>query len=274
MWLERLVEWRSKGIPCAIVTIIAAQGFTPRKTGAKMAVNRNGQSAGSVGGGTAEQRCIELALKAIAERTCITQRFVSLDEGHEWVAGDRPLGACGGALTVFIEPIVPEPELVIFGAGHIGQCLARLCDAVEMPFRVYDDRPEFLTPERFPGAAARICAPFDEIFAHIELSALSYCVIMTYGHEHDEVVLEALLPNKDIPYIGMVGSPNKARVLIENIRNRGGIVDNRLYCPVGLSIGRNQPQEIALSILAEIILVCRGGSLTHMRRDWSKLIRP
>jgi xanthine dehydrogenase accessory factor len=273
MWLERLVEWQTKGFPCAIVTIIAAQGFTPRKTGAKMVVNQNGQSAGSVGGGTAEQQCVELARKAITERTCITQRFVSLSEGDKWVAEDRPLGACGGELTVFIEPLVPEPGLVIFGAGHIGQCLARLCAAMEMPYRVYDDRPEYLTPERFPGAAAQICAPFDEIPAHIELSSLSYCVIMTYGHEHDEVVLEALLPNKDIPYIGMVGSPNKARALAENIRGRGGIIDERLYCPVGLSIGRNQPQEIALAILAEIVLVCRGGSLTHMRRDWSTTIR-
>jgi len=269
MWLERLVEWQTKGIPCAIVTIIAAQGFTPRKTGSKMVVDKDGRSAGSVGGGTAEQQCIELARKAIAERICITQRFVSLAEGEEWVADDRPLGACGGTLTVFIEPIVPDPEVIIFGAGHIGQFLARLCAAIEMPCRVYDDRPEILTPERFPGAAALIRAPFDKILENIELSALSYCVIMTYGHDHDEIVLEQLLPCKDLPYIGMVGSPNKARVLIENIRGRGGVIDERLYCPVGLSIGRNQPQEIALSILSEIILLCRGGSLSHLRRDWT-----
>jgi len=270
MWLEHLVEWQSRGIPCAIVTIIAAQGFTPRKAGAKMVVNKDGRIAGSVGGGTAERQCIELARKAIAERTCITQRFVSRIEGGEWVAEDRPLGVCGGSLTVFIEPVVPEPELVLFGAGHIGQCLARLCAAMEMPYRVYDDRSELLTPEHFPGAAALIGAPFDKLSENIELSALSYCVIMTYGHDHDEVVLEQLLPFKDLPYIGMVGSLNKARVLIENIRGRGGEIDQRLYCPVGLSIGRNQPQEIALSILAEIVLLCRGGSLMHLRRDWTK----
>jgi len=270
MWLERLVEWQTMGIPCAIVTIIDAQGFTPRKTGAKMVVSKDGRIAGSVGGGTAEQQCIELALKSIAERTCTTQRFVSPVEGGEWVAEDRLLGVCGGTLTVFIEPVVPEPELVIFGAGHIGQCLARLSAAMEMPYRVYDDRPEIMIPEHFPGAAALICAPFDKISGNIELSALSYCVIMTYGHDHDEVVLEQLLPFKDLPYIGMVGSLNKARVLIENIRGRGGEIDQRLYCPVGLSIGRNQPQEIALSILAEIVLLCRGGSLMHLRRDWTK----
>jgi len=271
MWLKRLVEWQTRGIPCAIVTIIDATGFTPRKAGAKMVVNKDGQSAGSVGGGTAEQQCIELAREAIAERTCITQRFVSLAEGDEWVAEDRPLGACGGTLTVFIEPIVPEPELVIFGAGHIGQYLASLCAAMEMPYRVYDDRPGILTPERFPGAVALVCAPFDKITDNLELSALSYCVIMTYGHDHDGLVLEQLLSDKELPYIGMVGSPKKAHVLVENIRSRGGVIDKRFYCPVGLSIGRNQPQEIALSIMAEVILICRGGSLTHLRRDWNAL---
>ncbi|WP_408998499.1 XdhC family protein [Syntrophus buswellii] len=269
MWLDRLVEWQAQGIPCAIVTIIDAQGFTPRKTGAKMVVTEDGRSAGSVGGGTSEQQCIELAAKAIAHRTCLMQRFVSPVEGGEWMAEDRPLGACGGTMTVFIEPIVPEPELVIFGAGHIGQCLARLCAVMEMSYRVYDDRPGILIPDRFPGAGVLVCAPFDRISENIELTAMSYCVIMTYGHDHDEVVLEQLLPCKEIPYIGMVGSPNKARVLIENIRGRGGEIDERLYCPVGLSIGRNQPQEIALSILTEVVLLCRGGNLSHLRRDWT-----
>jgi len=268
MWLERLVAWQAQGIPCAIVTVIAAEGFTPRKTGAKMVVNSQGQTAGSVGGGTVELQCVELARRAIQERSCITQRFVSMVEGGEWTADDRPLGACGGTLTVFIEPVTPEPEVVIFGGGHIGQCLARLCAGMEMPYRVYDDRPDILTPERFPGASALICAPFETIGAHIELNNLSYCVIMTYGHDHDETVLEQLAGNAEIPYIGMVGSAEKARVLIENIRGRDGLIDQRLYCPVGLKIGRNQPQEIALSILAEITLVCRGGRLEHMRRDW------
>ena len=101
------------------------------------------------------------------------------------------------------------------------------------------------------------------------LSGKSYCVIMTYGHEHDEEVLEQLLQNSDIPYIGMIGSINKAAVLIQNIKRRGGVVDHRLYCPIGLCIGRNLPQEIALSVIAEVILLMRGGSLKHMRNDWS-----
>ncbi len=268
MWLEHLSKWRAAGVPCAIITIIEAQGSTPRKTGSKMVVNKNGESAGSVGGGPVEQQSIRLAQQAINKGKCLTQRFVSVADGEDWLAENKSLGACGGTLTVFIEPLVPEAELVIFGGGHIGQCLAQLCHAIAMPYRVYDDRQEILVAENFPGARELICASFAEIGEHIELSALSYCVIMTYGHDFDEVVLEQLLPLSELPYLGMVGSPTKAEVLIRNIEGRGGKIDDRLYCPIGLKIGRNQPQEIALAILAEIILLCRGGELVHLRRDW------
>jgi xanthine dehydrogenase accessory factor len=272
MWLKRLNEWQSAGIPCALVTIIDAQGSTPRKTGSKMALSIKGETAGSIGGGTVEQACIKLAITALAENRCLTKRFASKAEGEEWVSvdNDTTLVVCGGALTVFIEPLTAEPEIVIFGAGHIGQSLAKLCAAMDMPFRVYDDRPDYATSARFSEARQCICAPFTDIAGNITLSHLSYCVIMTYGHDQDEVVLEQLLKNQDLPYIGMVGSPNKARVLIDNIKSRGGTIDGRLYCPVGLRLGRNLPQDIALSVLSEVVLLSRGGNLAHMRIDWKE----
>ncbi|HWQ66471.1 MAG TPA: XdhC/CoxI family protein [Methanospirillum sp.] len=271
MWLNTITKWRAEGVPCALVTIIEAVGSTPRKTGSKMAVNLRGEIAGSVGGGAVELLCISLAKEAIAQETCITRRFVSKGEGEEWKPSqeDTVLGVCGGSLTVFIEPLILEPELVIFGGGHVGLSLGKLCELLEMPYRVYDDREEFVDPNRFPGARERICAPFTEVAPHIALSPTSYCVIMTYGHEHDEEVLEQLLKNSELPYIGMIGSKSKAGVLIQNIKQRGGVIDKRLYCPIGLRIGRNLPPEIALSIMAEVILVMRGGSLEHRRLDWS-----
>jgi xanthine dehydrogenase accessory factor len=271
MWLKNISQWREEGVPCALVTIIESAGSTPRKTGSNMAVNLNGETAGSVGGGAVELLCIALAKEAIAQETCITRRFVSRGEGEEWKHSneDTCLGVCGGSLTVFIEPLILEPELVIFGGGHVGMNLAKLCEVIEMPYRVYDDRAEYVDAGRFPGARELICAPFTDIVPHIKLSDRSYCVIMTYGHEHDEEVLEQLLQNREIPYIGMIGSPNKAGVLIRNIRQRGGVIDKRLYCPIGLRIGRNLPQEIALSVMAEVILLMRGGSLDHMKIDWS-----
>jgi xanthine dehydrogenase accessory factor len=272
MWLKKIAEWRAGGIPCAMVTIIESAGSTPRKTGAKMAVNSSGEIAGSVGGGTVELHCIALAKEAITGQTCITRRFVSKGEGEEWALSgqDNVLGLCGGTLTVFIEPLILEPELVIFGGGHIGMYLGRLCDILEIPYRVYDERKEFVDAGRFPGARGLICAPFTNIASNIELLDKSYCVIMTYGHDHDEEVLEQLLKNSDIPYIGMVGSSKKAGVLIQNIRKRGGTIDKRLYCPIGLRIGRNLPQEIAFSVMAEVMLLLRGGSPEHMSIDWSQ----
>jgi len=271
MWLQRITQWRAAGVPCALVTIIESAGSTPRKTGSKMAVNQSGEIAGSVGGGAVELSSIGLAQEAIRTETCITKRFISKGEGEEWktAESDTSLGACGGSLTVFIEPIIVEPEIVIFGGGHVGLHLANLCDVLDIPYRVYDDRKEYTDPGRFPGARDLVTAPFTEVTPHIGLSSKSYCIIMTYGHEHDEEVLIQLLKNQDIPYIGMIGSVSKASVLIENIKKEGGVIDDRLYCPVGLRIGRNLPQEIALSILAEIVLVMRGGKLEHMRRDWS-----
>jgi xanthine dehydrogenase accessory factor len=236
-----------------------------------MAVNRAGEIAGSVGGGAVELYCIALAKEAIDSETCITRRFLSKGDGDEWKPTDQEhaLGVCGGSLTVFIEPVVPELELVIFGGGHVGLHLARLCEVLEIPCRVYDDRQEFADAGRFPKARDVICAPFTDIARHISLAGSSYCVIMTYGHQHDQEVLEQLLEIGGLPYIGMIGSPAKAGVLIRNIQRNGGIIDDRLYCPIGLRIGRNLPQEIALSVLAEVILLMRGGKLEHMRINWS-----
>lgn len=271
MWLKNVVEWHAAGVPCALVTIIEAVGSTPRKVGSKMAISIDGETTGSIGGGAVELLCIALAKEAIAREACITRRFESRGEGEEWIPSDdeHALGICGGSLTVFIEPLVSEPELVIFGGGHIGLHLARLCDVLEMPYRVYDDRRDFVEPGRFPAARELVCAPFTDIRSRITLSDRSYCVVMTYGHEHDEEVLDLLLKDHDIPYIGMIGSPNKASVLIRNIRQRGGVIDTRVYCPVGLRIGRNLPQEIALSVMAEVMLLMRGGSPDHRRIDWS-----
>jgi len=270
MWLKALSQWRSEGIPCALVTIIDAVGSTPRKAGSNMAVNHRGEIAGSVGGGAVEHLCIALAREAMARETCLTRRFESKGDGEDWMPseGDKALVVCGGAVTVFIEPILVDPEVVIFGGGHVGQSLAGYCELLELPYRVYDDRPEFVDAERFPGARARICGSYTDLSA-VELTSRSYCVIMTQGHQHDEEVLDQLLLNSEIPYIGMIGSPRKASVLIRNIQERGGVIDKRVYCPIGLGLGTNLPREIGLSIISELILIMKGGTSGHRRLDWN-----
>jgi xanthine dehydrogenase accessory factor len=268
MWLKTLGDWQEKGIPCAMVTIVKAEGSTPRGLGSKMVVNEHDDIAGSVGGGPVEHISREQALQAIRGNKCITLDF-SL-KGDVWqVTPDRTVqGLCGGAVTVFIEPVMPGKELVIFGGGHIGEKLGRMCDVLELPYRIYDNREEFASAERFPRAVERVCQPYEELGQKIRLTRASYCVILTHGHTFDGICLEQLMRNPEIPYIGMIGSVNKVGVIVETIRGKGGVVDDRLYSPVGLKIGRNLPGEVALSILAEVMLLMNGGALEHFRKRW------
>ena len=258
-----------KKVPCAILTVIEAEGSVPRGVGSKMVVNQQGESAGSVGGGGVEKNCIEEALSAIKNGQCKTLRF-SL-EGDDWKKEENRIlkGACGGVVTVFIEPLVLSKEVVIFGAGHIAQAMGKYCDILNLPYRVYDDRSEFATKEKFPNAAELVVRPFRALSENIQLSEHSYCLIVTHGHESDGECLERLTQNPRVPYIGMIGSPHKIRILINNLKQKGINVDSRLYGPVGLGLGKNTPEEIALSIIAEIYLLMENGKAEHMRVDWT-----
>jgi xanthine dehydrogenase accessory factor len=265
MWLSQLAEWTRAGTPCAIVTITETTGSTPRGVGSKMVVNMAGRIAGSVGGGGVEQKCSEAARQAITQNTCITKRY-SLREGDLVLEGDeKSLGVCGGTVTVFIEPIVPRSEVVIFGAGHIGERLGKLCEVMALPYRVYDDRADYASPERFPAAAERVVAPYGELKQRISLTRRSYCAILTHGHTHDQECLECLVANRDVPYIGMIGSATKIAVLFKQLKGKGLKIDERVYSPIGLKLGTQLPAEIALSILAEIYLLMNGGKLEHFR---------
>jgi xanthine dehydrogenase accessory factor len=264
MWLKSLNEWKAKGIPCAIITIVKAEGSTPRHAGATMVVSKDGDIAGSVGGGMVEYECMKMVNEVISTNQPILKEF-SLKGETEGGNGLPCGGICGGSVSVFIEPVVVKKELVIFGAGHIAEKLGKFCDILDLPYRVYDDRKEYLTQDRFPKATELVHAEFPALNKTITLGAASYCVILTYGHTHDEVCLEQLVQNKNLPYIGMIGSPKKVSVIVENLKSRGIALDNRVYSPVGLCIGRNLPQDIALSILSEIMLLMEGGSLKHFR---------
>jgi xanthine dehydrogenase accessory factor len=268
MWLKTLNEWNAAGIPCAIVTIIRTEGSTPRGLGSKMIVNNEGKIAGSVGGGPVEHISREEAQKAIKRQQCISLDF-SL-KGDSWqVTPDKTIeGMCGGSVTVFIEPVLCEAQVVVFGGGHIGEKISKFCEILDMPFRVFDNRGEFSDAERFPTAIERVCKPYETLSESIHLTSSSYCVILTHGHKYDEVCLEQLLRNKNIPYIGMIGSQHKIQVVIDNIRSRGGVIDNRLYSPIGLKIANNLPGQIALGIMAQIILLINNGSPDHYRIKW------
>lgn len=270
MWLKKVNECKAKGIPCAIVTIIDAIGSTPRGIGSKMVVTVTNEIEGSVGGGPVEHISREEAIKSIKNNRCISLDF-SL-AGDVWqVTPDKTVqGLCGGTVTVFIEPVTPTPEIVIFGGGHIGEKISKYCEILNIPYRVFDNRLEFSSQERFPSAVECVCKPYDTLTHAITLTSASYCVILTHGHKHDEVCLEQILKNKQVPYIGMIGSQNKIQIIVDNIRSRGEHIDDRVYSPVGLKIANNLPEQIALAIMAQIIMLINKGTPDHFRFPWHK----
>ena len=150
--------------------------------------------------------------------------------------------------------------------GHISECLSRLCDGIGLPFRVYDERPEFANRERFPKAREVLCAPYNDLGPHVRLSTASHCVVLTHGHAQDELVLEQLLQVPFLPYLGMVGSSRKLQGIRERLAVKGLTLGPHVYSPAGLALGGGLPGDIALSILAEIKLVMDGGRPEHLRK--------
>jgi len=169
---------------------------------------------------------------------------------------------CGGKMKAFIEPIVADEKLVILGAGHISQALHNLAAGLDLRIMVTDDRPQFANAERFPRAAQILAEPFEQQFEHLMIDPATYIVIATRGHSWDEFCMEQAL-RTPARYIGLIGSRTKVMLFRKNLREKGFRDEElaRVVCPAGLDIGAQTPEEIALSILAQIVCVRRRGSL-------------
>jgi xanthine dehydrogenase accessory factor len=198
----------------------------------------------------------------------------ALDEAAAAAARERlaPGGRAGtvalDGCTVYLEPHRPPPELVIVGAGHIARPLCAVGALMGFRVTVLDDRPEFATRERFPEAAAVLRADFADPFRGVPIHAGTHLVLVTRGHKYDFEALRDLLARPEGPaYVGMVGSRRRVRAALEQLV-REGIPTARLaaiHAPIGLDIGAETPEEIALSIAAEMILVLRGGTGLPLR---------
>ena len=249
---DEIARIKAGGHQAALVTIIGATGSTPAGIGSKMLVREDGSALGTIGGGSVEKLVIEEALRAV--KTGRTRRLsYSLREGEvaEMI--------CGGDMEVFVEPILQEPSLFIFGGGHIALALSRMARLVGFRIIVVDDRPEFASRERFPEAERTIGADFAEAFSDLDIDSSSYIVIVTHAHAGDEVVLEKALQT-EARYVGMIGSKRKNNVVFENLRAKGvaqASID-RTHAPIGVPIHAWTSEEIAVSILAEIIKVRRA----------------
>jgi xanthine dehydrogenase accessory factor len=243
-----------RGEPAALVTIVSTTGSTPQRIGAKMLVFADGRIVGTIGGGCYENDAFWKAREAITERKPQMVHYELSDD----FAQETGL-ICGGQMDVYIEPIEPSPELYIVGAGHVGFHLARLASDVGFQVHVVDDREKFANAERFPSAVEIVVDDIPAWIARANLPPHAYTVIVTRGHTNDLEALRALAP-LDLRYLGLIGSRAKVARIYDALTEAQMPAEflKRVHAPIGLDIGAVTPQEIAVSILAELIAVKHG----------------
>jgi xanthine dehydrogenase accessory factor len=256
---KALTDALERGEGAALVTIVAARGSTPQRIGAKMLVFADGRLVGTIGGGCYENDAFWKAREAITSRKPTLVHYELSDDFAE----ESGL-ICGGQMDVYIEPIEPSPELYIVGAGHVGFHLAHLAHEVGFRVHVVDDREKFANRERFPTAAEVLADDIPTWLARTTLPPHGYAVIVTRGHTNDLEALRALAP-RELRYLGLIGSRAKVARIYEALTADPTMAVHleRVHAPIGLDIGAITPQEIAVSILAELIAVKHGKFTTR-----------
>jgi xanthine dehydrogenase accessory factor len=249
-----LAEALGRGEEVALVTITNSTGSTPQRVGAKMLVYADGRTVGTIGGGCYENDAFWKAREAIKGRRPLTVKYELNDD----FAQETGL-VCGGQMEVFIEPVEASPDVYVFGAGHVGQFVAKMAHEVGFRVHVVDDREKFANRERF---GEEIDVIVDHIPTWLEQHALpptSYAVIVTRGHTHDLDALRALI-RTPLRYVGLIGSKAKVRRIFDVLLEEGSTSDSLrpVHAPIGLDIGAITPQEIAVSIVAQLIAVKHG----------------
>ena len=252
--LEAALRAEERGERAALVTVVATEGSTPQKAGARMLVHADGHIVGTIGGGCLEAEMTWRAREAIEGGR---PKLVSYDLTPEQ-AGEDGL-VCGGRMQVFIEPIEGTPVLCLFGAGHVAQPLARMAKACGFRVELVDDRVKFANAERFPEADLIVVDSFAEAASKMTLGPNSYAIVVTRGHKGDGEALRAVL-GRGLRFVGLLGSRPKVVHIFAALRDEGVSAEELavVHAPLGLEIGAQTPDEIAVSILAEMIAVRRG----------------
>ncbi|HXE97837.1 MAG TPA: XdhC/CoxI family protein [Dongiaceae bacterium] len=247
---EEIVRLTRLGEPFALATVVAHDGSSPRKAGAKMLVRGDGSSLGTVGGGRVEQETIEAARVALADNEVCTLEFVLTEEyGY----------ACGGSMSVFVEPQGRRPLLVMFGAGHVGRAVTALAHGCGFRVVTVDERPDCAVAALLPTADTIICSPIADAFGRLKLDRGSFVVIATPGHLHDFAAVRGCLAT-EAGFIGLLGSRGKRATLLRTLEDEGydAAQRERVITPVGLDICAQTPEEIAVSIVGQLIALRRG----------------
>ncbi len=259
---EELVRLRNLGQKCALATIVEVRGSIPSYESAKLLVREDGSMTGTIGGG-----CVEAEVWNAAREVIETEKpkRLTFNLGQD-AAYDNGL-ICGGQLEVFVEAVLPVPHAFIFGGGHISKSLSKIATLAGFTTVVVDDRESFANRERFPEAGEVHAGEYEEIFPRLAINETSYLIIVTRGHRDDMRVLR-LATGTPARYIAMIGSKRKVLNVVRELEKEGISREalEKTHAPMGLDIGAISPEEIAVSVTAEMIAVRRNA-----RSNWRSL---
>jgi len=245
--LFRMAQSRQSG---ALATVIATGGSSPQKVGAKILVNERGEITGTIGGGAIEQKVIQDALELM--------RIGKAERRVYHLTHDLGM-CCGGTMEVFIEPLQRPLEIVIFGGGHVGKALGRQMKLLDYHLTIVDERPEFANADRFPEADRIFCESSRLALKKFSFHEQLVVLIATHDHQLDQEILLECAP-LEWSYLGMIGSRRKAQKALDRLRSEGisEEIIARIQTPMGLDLGAQTPEEIAVSIAAQIIAQRHG----------------
>ena len=251
---EELVRLRRSGRKCALATIVQVNGSIPSFQSAKLLVREDGSMLGTIGGG-----CVEAEVWNAAREVIETEKPQHLDFSLGQDAAYENGLICGGQLNVYVEPVVPQPRAFIFGAGHVSKSLSKTAEMAGFATVVVDDREQFANRERFPEADEVHAGTYEEIFEKLEITSSSYIIIVTRGHRDDMRVLRWAVQTP-ARYVSMIGSKRKVLSVVKELQQEGIPREafEKLNAPMGLDIGAVTPEEIAVSVVAEMVAVRRG----------------
>lgn len=258
---EVLMTAQANGEAVALATVVSAQGSVPRHEGSKMLVRQDGSTIGTVGGGAMEALVVKEALTALRDGKTRMPSYTLND-----LANGDP-GICGGTLQVFIEPVGSVPTLLVIGGGHVGKALAELGKWTGYRVILSDDREGYCNPGYVAGLDGYVVCKPGQIVEHAVINAQTYVAAVTRGMPVDMDLIPSLLAS-EAAYIGLIGSRRRWALTMKALKDERGLTDaqlQRVQAPIGLELNAETPQEIAVSIMAQITMLRRGGDGSAMK---------
>ncbi|MBK9926615.1 MAG: XdhC family protein [Anaerolineales bacterium] len=255
-----LSELEKNNESAALCTVTKSEGSTPRHVGSKMLVYPDGKFIGTVGGGELENRVIKAALESLKSGDMQTLSYTMSDPSR----GDP--GVCGGTVEVFVEPILPPAMIVVIGAGHVGKAVVHLAKWLGFRVAVNDDREEFCTPESVPGADVYYPVEMGKLSEQLKITPQTYLIVTSRGSSVDAKGLPSLLAS-DAAYIGVIGSKRRWLTTVKALKEQGVAEEliAKVHSPIGLELNAETPEEIAVSIMAEVMMIKDKGTGRPMK---------